>query len=338
MTTELEKTIKGISKENLLERVPVEKLVRPKGFYQKIALDVLAVLSAVWVGYACNVFLQTGAVLDFAISIFPFLIITALETVLIKSLGRRFLILLIETIILLLFFWEDPVIYLLSAGGIFLIFSLWGEISSRTEIINSIEVNFLKFSAPVFKKTITGLILFTIIIYVPNWNDENVFISPQAYGGVFVWTTGIAHGFYPEINFNSTINDLAKEITRYQLTNSPSYKTLPEGAQTAVLNAALPEVTSKLKQIFGDNLTGTEEINFVTYKLILNSLNRWRVDFGTWFIIAWIAVVFLASRSIGALVWWIAALFSLLIYEILIAVNFIAIRGETVTKETLAFP
>ncbi len=338
MTTELEKTIKGISKENLLEKVPIEVLVRPKGFYKEIGLDVLAVLSAVWVGYACNVFLQTGAVLDFAISIFPFLIITALETVIIKSLGRRFLILLIEIAILLLFFYRDPMIYIASAGGIFLIFSLWGEVSSRTEIMNSIGVSFLRFSAPIFKKTITGLILFTIIIYVPSWNDENVFISPQAFGGVFVWVTGIAHGFYPEINFNSTVNDLAKEITRYQLTNSPSYKNLPEGVQQSVLNAALPEVTSRLKQVFGENLTGNEEVNFVTYKLILNSLNRWRVDFGTWFIIAWIAVVFLASRSIGALVWWISALIALLIYEILVSINFIAIRGETVTKESLVFP
>lgn len=338
MTTELEKTIKGISKENLLEKVPVETLIRPKGFYKEIGFDVLAVLSAAWVGYACNAFLRTGAVWDFAISIFPFLIITAFETILIRSLGRRFLILLLETLVLFAFFLEDPAVYLLSAGGIFLVFSLWGEISSRTEIMNSIGVSFLRFSAPVFKKTITGLILFTIIIYVPNWNDENVFISPQAFGGVFVWMTGIAHGFYPEINFNSTVNDLAKEITRYQLTNSPSYKNLPEGAQQSVLNAALPEVTSKLKQVFGENLTGNEEVNFVTYKLILNSLNRWRVDFGTWFIIAWIAVVFLASRSIGALVWWIAALVALLIYEILVAINFIAIRGETVTKESLVFP
>jgi len=338
MTTSLEKTIKGIAPENLLEQVPAEKIIRPKGFYKLIGLDVLAVLSAIWVGYACKNFLENGAVLDFAISIFPFLILASFESILIKNLWRRFLILALETILLLSFFYQDSKIYLLAAGGAFLIFSLLGEISSRSETLNSLEINFLKFSAPAFKKTITGLILFTIIIYVPKWNDKNVFISPATFGGVFVWVTAFMHDFYPEINFNSTVDDLAKEITLYQLKGSPAYQSLPEAAQQSLLKISLPDMSSRLKHILGENLSGNEEISAVTYNIILKSLNRWRADFGTWFVVAWIAAVFLTSRTIGAFIWWIAALISLFIYSLLTAIGFVTIRGDTVTKETLTFP
>ncbi|HUX36231.1 MAG TPA: hypothetical protein VMV71_04400 [Candidatus Paceibacterota bacterium] len=342
MPTNLEKTIKGITtenlSENLLEQVPIEKTLRPKGFYKTIGLDALSVLSAIWVGYACGDFLQNGAVLNFAISVFPFLILNSFETILIKSLGRRFLVIAAETVIFLLFFYRDPQIYLFAAGGAFLAFSLWGEIMSRSLVSTSLEVNFLKFTAPFFKKTITGLILFTIIIFVPNWNKNNVFISPAAFGGVFVWSSGIAQNFYPELNFNSTVNDLARNITSYQLSSSAYYKTLPGAVQKSVFDQTLPQISDRLKQVLGGNLSGDEKISDVLYKIILNSLNSWRADYGAWFIFAWIAVVFLASRTIGAFVWWLSALISWLIYQFLVALNFVAIRGETVTKEALAFP
>jgi len=338
MPTSLENTIRGITKENLLEQIPVEKILKPKGFYETIAIDVLAVLSSIWVGYACSVFLETGAVLDFSISIFPFLVLTSFETVFIKSLLRRSLVLLLETAILLSFFYQSSAIYLLTAGSAFLFFSLAGEILSRSLILTSIEVNFLKFTSPVFKKTITGLVLFTIIIFVPKWNDKNVFISPAAFGGVFVWASGIAQNFYPEIHFNSTVDDLAKEITRYQLTGSDYYANLPAAAQKSIFDSTLPQISDRLKQVLGGNLLGGEKISDVLYKIILNSLNTWRSDFGIWFVIAWIAVVFLTSRTIGAFIWWIAALIALLIYQFLIALNFAAIKEESVTKESLVFP
>lgn len=338
MPTNLEKTIKGITTENLLEQVPIERALRPKGFYKTIGLDALSILSSIWVGYACNDFLRNGAVANFAISVFPFLILNSFETVFIKSFWRRFLVLALEIVILLSFFYQDPKIYLLAAGGTLLIFCLWGEISSRSLVATSLEVNFLKFTTPFFKKTITGLILFTIIIFVPNWDNNNVFISPAAFGGVFVWSSGIAQNFYPELNFNSTVNDLAREITAYQLSSSSYYKTLPAAVQKTIFDGTLPQISERLKQVLGGNLSGSEKISDVLYKIILSSLNSWRTDFGAWFVFAWIAVVFLASRTIGALVWWISALISLLVYEFLVALNFIAIRGETVTRESLTFP
>ncbi len=282
--------------------------------------------------------MENGAVLNFAIAIFPFLILSSLEVLLTDSLLRRFSVIVIETAALLSFFYAYPKAYLLPAGGIFLVLSIWGEISSRSEILNALEIKFIKFTAPLFKKTITALILFTIILYVPQWNNKSVFISERTFGGVFVWATGFIHNFYPEINFYSTIDDLAREITRYQLVGTHPYEDLPAAVQENLINQFRFQISDQLKKFFGGGLTGKEKVSDVVYKLILNSLNGWREQFGLWFVVAWIASAFLAARLIGAFIWWLAALFSLLIYQLLIALNFIAVRGESTTKESLVFP
>lgn len=238
-----------------------------------------------------------------------------------------------------MFFLANPMTYLAIAGGIFLVFSVIGELGSRSEVMNSLEINFLKFTAPVFKKTITGLILLTLILYIPLWQYKDAFISQRTFGGVFVWTTGFIGNFYPEINFNSTINDLSKEITKYQLTGTQVYQSLPTAAaQKTIIDQLDAQNNAKLKEFFGSNLSGDERLSDIIYKMILDSLNNWKAQFGIWFIISWVAVVFLAARTIGAVVWWVSAFISLLLYQLLVALNFLAIRGEAVTKESLVFP
>ena len=183
----------------------------------------------------------------------------------------------------------------------------------------------------------TALAFIVIIFYLPHWDSKNIFISKQAFGGVFVWSTGFVNNFYPEIKFNSSVNDLAREITRYQLTGTRPYEDLPVVAQQTLLNQILSQTQEQLKKFLGGNLTGDETLRDVSYDLIVKSLVSWREQFGGWFIAAWLAVLFLMARSFGAIILWMSALISLLVYQFLVALNFIAIRGESTTKETVKF-
>ncbi len=336
MLSNLENTIRG-TRGNLLEQIPAEKITRPKGFYKSIALDFLTVASAFYFGYSVSNFLETGGVVALSFGVFPILLFSSLEVILVKSLLRRFFILALEAIAILLFFLNEQMFYLAVAGGVFLIFSLWGEILSRSEILNCIEVRFLKSTLPLLKKIMTALAFIVIIFYLPHWDNNNIFISKQAFGGVFVWSTGFIHDFYPEIKFDSSVNDLAKQITVYQLTGTHPYEDLPVVAQQALLNQILSQTQEQLKKFLGSNLTGDETLRDVSYDIITKSLVSWREQFGGWFIAAWLAVLFLLARSFGAIILRLSALISLLVYQFLVALNFIAIRGESTTKETVKF-
>lgn len=336
MLTNLENTIRG-TRGNLLEQIPAEKVIRPKGFYKSIVIDFLTVASALYFGYSASNFLQNGGVVALSFGVFPLLLFSSLEVILTKSLLRRFLILVLETIAILSFFLNEQIFYLAVAGGIFLAFSLWGEILSRSEIINCIEVRFLKFIFPLLNKTMTALAFIVIIFYLPHWDSKNIFVSKQAFGGIFTFSTGFIHDFYPEINFNSTVNDLAREITVYELTGTYPYEDLPVVAQQTLLNQILSQTQEQLRKFLGSNITGNETLRDVSYDLILKSLVDWREQFGGWFIAAWLAVLFLVARSFGVIILWVSALISLLVYQLLVAFNFIAIRGESTTKETVKF-
>lgn len=336
MLTNLENTIRG-TRGNLLEQIPAEKIIRPKGFYKSIALDFLTVASALYFGYSTSNFLQNGGVVALSFGVFPLLLFSSLEVILIKSLLRRFFILALETIAILSFFLNEQIFYLAVAGGVFLIFSLWGEILSRSEILNCIEVRFLKFTLPLLKKTMTALAFIVIIFYLPRWDNKNIFVSKQAFGGVFIWSTGFVHNFYPEIKFDSSVNDFAREITVYELTGTYPYEDLPVAARQTLLNQILSQTQEQLKKFLGSNLTGEETLRDVSYDLILKSLVDWREQFGVWFIAAWLAVLFLLARSFGVIILWVSALISLLVYQFLVALNFIAIRGESTTKEAVKF-
>ncbi len=336
MLTELEKTIRG--KQNFLEQVSAGRIAEPKGFYKTIGLDFLTVASAVYFSYALSIFLKTGAVTGLAAAVFPFLIFSALEVIMIKNIIRRLSILLIETLAILLFFYGDQLKYVILAGAVFFALSFWGEIASRTEMLHSTEIKFLRLTLPLLKKTITALILFVIILFLPRWNDKNVFISERSFGGVFIWSAGIANNFYPEFNFDSTIDDFASSIAKYQLRGTRPYEDLPVAAQKTLMAQVIPQVSDQIKRILGGELTGNERLGDALYKVILASLNDWKERFGIWFTVAWVAVVFLVARTIGAVILWISAFLSWLIYELLVAINFIAIRGEAVTKEVIVFP
>lgn len=336
MPTNLENTIRGTN-QNLLEQVPIEKTPKPRGFYKSIALDSLTVVSGLYFGYSASNFLQTGGVLALSFGVFPLLLLTSLQVILTKSFLRRLFIIALETIAILLFFLQEEIFYLAVAGGIFLLFSLWGEILSRSEIRNCVEIKFLKSIFPVLNKTTTALAFIIIIFYLPHWDSKNIFISKPAFGGVFAFSTGFIHDFYPEINFDSSVNDLARQITLYELTGTHPYEDLPAVAKLTLVNQILVQTQEQLKKFLGSNLTGNESLADVSYTLVLKSLLSWREQFGGWFIAAWLAVLFLLARSFGGIIILFSALISFLVYQLLIAFNFIAIRGESIVKETPMF-
>jgi len=337
MPTNLENTIRGTN-QNLLEQIPIEKIFKPKGFYKEIILDFLTVASALYFSYSARDFLETGAITGLALGVFPILIFSSLEVILLKSLSRRFFVLVLEAIALLSFFYDYQIAYLAAAGGFFLLFSIWGEILSRSEVISSIEVRFVKSTSPLLKKTVTALALLVIILYIPQWNDKNVFISERSFGSIFIWSTGFVHNLYPEINFNSTVDDLAKGVVMYEITGTHPYEDLPDVAKSALSNQLVIQTSEQLKKFLGGGVRGDEKISDVFYKIVVDSLGKWKEQFGPWFIAAWAAIVFLMARSFGVLFWWFSVYISFLIYQILVAVNFIAIRGETTTKESVVFP
>ena len=75
----------------------------------------------------------------------------------------------------------------------------------------------------------------------------------------------------------------------------------------------------------------------VTYRFILGALDDWNRQFGTNLIIAWAVVAYFALRSVGVLYYGVVSLFGFLVFQMLLATNFMMIIGETRVQQTLQY-
>ncbi len=328
-----------IAPQNLIKEVKAESVVVQPAFYKPLVFDVLTVLSAVVVSYFYKGFLAGGTSwLTMAVVLAVFYAFSSLQIFFTKSFGRRFSILVLEAIALVSFFYDLQPNFLLLAMGIVLVFLLWGEIASRYEYENGVKIKFFRVIKPVFRKITTALILLFLLLYIPHWNSGSIFISQDVFKSVYDPAANFAHTLYPQLDFTSTIDKLATDVTKQELQNDPAYQKLSSAEQD---NEVRNSVDQFFKKYNMDNMATPITVGEPTYKVaydvIFYNLNKWHAQSGDAFIAIWAIVVFFLLRGIAAIFWWIASLIAFLIYEILLAFDFMHIAGENVTHEVIEF-
>lgn len=287
--------------------------------------------------YSLKLFLENGAIVPLALSVSFLVIFSCFEIFLIKSLTRRFFILVFETIALLSFFFEEPFQFLLVAGLVIIVFLFWGEVSSRSEARNSVEVRFFKAVGPLVKKTITALSFLIVLLYLPQWSKGNNLISKGWFESTTALSARIAESFYPELNLHSSVRDFSLSLAKYRLVGNDLFNTLSPATQKQNLDQVSNQIVGSLSAYTGMNLSGKEAIGGVLYSIVDSTLERWRVNFGNWFLFVWATGIFLSIRGFGALFWRVVAFFGFSVYELLVALNILHVRGESIMRETIEF-
>jgi hypothetical protein len=103
------------------------------------------------------------------------------------------------------------------------------------------------------------------------------------------------------------------------------------------LEQTVAQLSGTIQKTTGVAPTPTEPASDVMYRVIVSVLNDWRVRLGSWFVVAWIVVIFLALRTIGIVFTWIAQLASLVVYETLLASGFMHIKQVTQMREIVEY-
>lgn len=326
-----------ITPQNLIRQVSSESPRFRPGFYKQIVLDVLTVASAAGVGYVYSGFLggrSSLAMLLAAVAVFA--AFSVIQLFLLKNFGRRVGILFLEVIALFVQFYGKMDLRLIGiAAVVMFVFLIWGEILGKREIENSIEVRFFKSARPVFSKLTTAMILAFIVLYIPRVGPDNIFISRGSFQGFFDWAAGLVGNFYPEIRLNSTFGELAEGVAKMQLEKEERFRELSPAAKEAILKQTAEQVSHKLSQSLGIEIKPDEQVSETFYNFIVNFLSNLASRYGNLFLVGWGVVVFFLLRGLGTIFYWIAGLFIFIIYQILLASNFIYITGETRTKEVV---
>ena len=324
--------------QNLINPSKIDTSVRPQGFWRSIILDAVSVIAAALFGYSYYRYLTLGSSLWFVLAAMTFFGTAAvIQVFLAKKSGRRILVILLETIATLGWFWYDNPMIMGITAGILLVMLVWGYVSARMLVKNSVEVPFFGASGNVLGKLTTGVLLFMILIYVPRIGGNALVVSRQGFGTFFDWTSGLVNNFYPGLTLNGTFGDFAQSFTKMELANNPSFQSL----NTAQKNAAVTQTTQQLVVNFTASSSSPVATSTPTsdafYSMLNGVLSAWQSQSSGWFDLGWVVILFIGLRALGVVFVWFAQFVSLIFYEILIASGFMKVMEETRTQETVSY-
>lgn len=324
--------------QNLLNELPARKVTRPKRFYKSIILDALAVLSALALGYVYKLFLGKQAGLPAAATAAGVLLVfSGLEFFLSPGFRRRFLVIVLEIVSMLVFFVNQPIATLAAAAAIFIFFSLWAEMAARYQINNFLEIRFFKTVKPALNKIVTALSFIVVLLYLPQLDPKSAFLSPKSFQALFDWSAGIVAGFYPEVNLNASFGDAVESIARVKLSENPAFKGLSANDQRSAIAKTVASLVENFEKEFKTTIDAKKPAGQVFYDFVIGTLEKWRGKFGESFSHIWALFLFLIVWSSAAIFSWVAAAAGFVIFQMLVSFGFIHIVGETRTKEVAEF-
>ncbi len=266
----------------------------------------------------------------------------ALEVFLTERASRAVLVALLEAIGVVGFFWRIDWRVIAITGAIVFVFLVWGHFSGRSRIDNSIEIPFFGATGAALGKFTTGALIFMILIYVPKVGGNPLVISPQSFGTFFDWAAGVVNDFYPNVSLHGTFGNFSESIAQMELANNPNFQNLSPGAKSA----AVAEQSKQFEAAFLGNtsstavgaapITASSSASDAFYNVLQGMMNAWKSEAGGWFVVGWIAVVFIALRSVGVVFNWIAQFVTLMFYELLLATGFMKIHEEEHIREVIS--
>lgn len=327
-----------LQRENLIKQVSTEAITRPSGFYKSILLDALAIAAAFAFGWSLQLFfrnaLPSWAVL---IAVTFFALFSTFEVFLVKGFGRRFFVILLEVVAVAGLFYAEALKFLIPAAVLLFVFLVWGEIAARRELENNLEIRFFKMSGLFLKKFMTAVVFFMVILYLPRWNPDSLFFSRRSYDVMFAWAMGIANGFYPEIDFHSTLQNLATSVVRSQFRGAPGFANLSPLEQEKAMAQGASDLLKKLGESIGIAVKPDNTLGDVVYGAITHTLEGWHREYGDWFLAGWAILLFFVLRGLSAIFYPLVAFIEFTLYELCIALNLIHIAGESRTHEVVEF-
>lgn len=326
----------GNRDQNFAKQVPVEKTRRPAGFYKQIAFDAATIIAALWFSFAYSQFLDGTTPLPILIVIaIIFSILSSIQAFLPQTLKRRTSIIVIEIIALLAFFPTSP--YLSYLIPLLFVFFLWGEISARQELKNSLRIRFFKTSLKQLSKVLTGITLLAVIIYLPQLDASKISVPESGFNTFFKIFTSITHKIYPEINLELTVGEVARDIAELKLKGNLDYLKLDFNSKENSIQTGANEIIKQLSEGLSSNIKSDQPASDLLYTLTTSTLEDWRNRLGDVFIIGWIIILFFLVKSLMVLIGWFSALIAYFIFQSLQSTNFIHAIGENSMQEVIEY-
>lgn len=327
-----------IPPQNLIRQVQPDAPIRRPGIYKPVLMDVLIVAFALGLGYLYKQFI--AGTLDYSLflaGVAAFSVLSILHVFFTRSLVHRAWIILLEVAAFLGLFYGYDLRILGIAGALMFVFLFWGDAMGHTELEDTLEIGFFRTAMPALKKLTTALLLAFVVLYIPGLNQSTMFVSEANFQKFYDWAAGFMVSFYPEVNFSTSFEKFAEGVVRLELKNNLTFQKMSAAEQDQAIQQSGSDLATNIGKSFDMPVSGNELASSVLYRATIKLLDNWRIRFGNYFAIGWALAAFLVLRALGVIFYTIVGFLSFLVYQTLLASNFIHIFGETRTHEIIEY-
>jgi hypothetical protein len=308
------------------------------GFWKSIGLDIFSVCAAGLFGYSYYAYLTRAlSIWLLLITLMLFAVASAMQVFLAPKNLRRFFVILLESAALIASFWQDDIKILIITGAIMISALSWGYFSGRVRIQNSVEIPFFSATSNALSKFTTGVLLFMILIYVPQLNGNALLVSQQNFSTFFDWVAGAIHGFYPDLQLDGTFGNFAQSFSKMELQNNPNFQNLTASQQDAAVQQASDQFIAGFAQNSPSAIAASTPTSDAFYNVVNGLLSGWQNQYSGWFDVGWVTVLFFALRTLGVVFVWAGQFLSLIVYELLLAMGFMKVTEEIHSKEAVGY-
>lgn len=293
----------------------------------------IVIAAAVLTAGFSSFFFGIGGFVYGAILAVLFLVIFILQNLFIKSLDKLFLAALLETAALALPFYQNFSGYFVIAASVLAVLLFKASFDSRRELEATIKVRFFRISRLSLNLTIPALALFIVVMFVIKgglWTENSLRTLLQP-------ITPLAAKHIPTFSFSMQTGELLSDIVVSNLSEQEinDLNKLPLWAQNQLIAEPVSQIKEKIESLIMSEVDLEKPISTNIYNGLhsrysgLNSTSRIIL------IAVLLVLLFSLIKSLVPFIYVPLALLAFILYEILLATNFVVVQLESRSREVI---
>lgn len=293
---------------------------------------------ATWVSYLLTEFhaLPTPAgLVNIGLVSILLLVVMLFQAVLIQSPQFNFILIIIEAIALLTFFYSTFSAWFLIGIVAFIVAWTIGFARSRAALNEMLRISFWNYGTLMITSTITAFALFLSCFYVGLYQQEGG-ITFTAYKFVVSGTAPGLQYVVPNFNPETKVNSFLDGTIRNYFADQENFNDLPAEAKNTAVAQATTGVQGKIVDFTKQILKPSDTIVSYTFRWVSDGIKTLQErGLGAFVVVGIFLLIYFAIKSLMFFVKWPVLLFSFMLYLLLQAVGIVSLSSETRQKEII---
>lgn len=311
----------------------------PSYLIKIILIGLLSFGSAVSFGWLLKSFFYSqdfGDLIWISVYAGAFLVFFVLQTIFVLDAGKSVLFILIESIALSIVFLSNSY-YIIPVVLITFFILWWARHSGKVILENTLKIDFWHISRVVLPKAIMAVVL-VVSIFSPMYlksKNSNFPFHPSFFDSVISSSKGLIQKFFPEIDPDSSIDQIARKIAESQISQSPEANILPKAYKEQIIKQSSSALYEQISSFLGIVVDPKLKPSQILYEGLKSRFIQFSNNTKNLIFILIGALIFISIETFSIPIRIVVSVIGFLIFKFLITIGFAKVSVEERPKEVI---